>query len=158
MQDHDTTRRIIESALRETRYAVLATEAGGQPHASLMAFAVQDHGRGLVFATYRETRKHANLCTNPRVAVFIDHHEATGVGEGRRQAVTATGHALEVPSSRRAEIESIYLDRHPELADFVAASGCALVRVAVDEYQVAGGIDDVGHCRAADLGLPADPA
>lgn len=151
MQDPGASRRIVRDALAASRYAVLATESGGQPHASLMAFAVRAGGRELVFATYRDTRKHANLVANPRVAVFIEHHEAARLRAPRRVAVTATGRAVEAAGPDLDELRRIYLERHPELDRFVAADTCALVTVAVDDYQVAGGIDDIGGCSAADL-------
>lgn len=156
MQDEETARRIVEAALAGNRYAVLATESRGQPHATLMAFAPLRGGRELVFATYRGTRKHANLVHNPRVAVFIDHEESTWLRAPRRLAVTAVGSAEEIGAHDRDALARSYLARHPDLADFVAESECALVRVVVEAcWEVAGGIDDLGRCSIDVLAGPA---
>jgi hypothetical protein len=44
-----------------------------QPYASLMAFAATDDLKRLLFATERNTRKYANLVSNPRAALLVDN-------------------------------------------------------------------------------------
>ena len=151
MTDDEATRRTVRAAVQDSRYAVLATESEGQPHASLMAFAAIADGRELVFATYRGTRKHRNLVANPRVALFIDHRETAWLRANRRLALTALGSAREVPPEQWPSARAAFLARHHDLQGFVDAADCVLVRRVVEWYQVAGGIDEVGWCSAASL-------
>ena len=159
MTDDRSAAAIVGAALRDSRYAVLATESGGQPHASLMAFVPERGGRELLFATYRDTRKHRNLVANPRVALFIDHCEAPALRTAPRQGLTALGRATVVPAAEAASARDALFAHHPDLADFLVHEDCVLVRLAVEWYQVTGGIDDVGWCRADALAdAPADGA
>lgn len=159
MADDEATRDIVRATLDDSRYAVLATESGGQPHASLMAFAAVRGGRELLFATYRGTRKHRNLVANPRVALLIDHRETAWLRAERRLALTAVGRAHEIAGAQAARALEALQARHPRLADFLGQPDCVPMRLAVEWYQVAGGIDDVGWCRADALGSdPGDAA
>jgi len=45
----------IEDIFKISRFAVLATESEGQPHASLIAVTPMEGFRKLIFATYRNT-------------------------------------------------------------------------------------------------------
>ena len=62
----------IVDMLRASRFAVLATEGNGQPHASLIAITPTQDIRSLLFATYRNTRKYLNISCNSQVAVLIE--------------------------------------------------------------------------------------
>lgn len=152
MASEASTEQIVQATLEDSRYAVLATESGGQPHASLMAFGVIDGGRELVFATYRSTRKHRNLEVNPRVALLIDHRETAWLRAGRRLALTAIGSAYAIPEREIESARGTLVSRHPDLEGFVYDEDCVLMRLVVEWYQVAGGIDDIGWCSADALG------
>ena len=65
-------RKVVEAALESSRFAVLATEGAGQPHASLIAITPFESYRQLIFATYRDTRKFSNLAINRKVAVLFE--------------------------------------------------------------------------------------
>lgn len=153
-----STQQIVQATLGDSRYAVLATESGGQPHASLMAFGVIDGGQELVFATYRSTRKHRNIAANPRVALLIDHRETALLRTARRLALTAIGSAYAIPDHEVDAAREILVSRHPDLGDFVHDADCVLMRLVAEWYQVAGGIDDIGWCRADSLGAGEPPA
>jgi len=158
MATEASTQRIVQAALEDSRYAVLATESGGQPHASLMAFGVIDGGRELVFATYRSTRKHRNLEINPRVALLVDHRETAWLRTGRRLALTAIGSAYAIADRELETARAILVSRHPDLEGFVHDKDCVLMRLVVEWYQVAGGVDDIGWCSAEALGTGKPPA
>jgi nitroimidazol reductase NimA-like FMN-containing flavoprotein (pyridoxamine 5'-phosphate oxidase superfamily) len=130
----------VEATLQAGRFAVLATEGEGQPHASLIAFTPVEGFRQLLFATYRNTRKYRNLAQNRKVAVLIQGGDAdTAAGF----ALTAFGRADEVgPAGHDAALRA-HLARHPDLASFLRSMDCALMRVTVESYQVVNGIDDV---------------
>lgn len=148
MTETDPALATVKAALCDSRYAVLATSSGDQPHASLMAFAAVRGGRELLFATYRDTRKHRNLVNNPRVALFIDHCEAPALRTSPRQGLTAVGRAEPVPAPREAEARAAIAARHPDLDGFLDHADCVLLRLLVEWYQVTGGVDNVGWCRA----------
>ncbi len=154
----DRTRSIVHDALREQRYAAVATETDGQPHANLMAFVSVAEGRELVLAMYRGTRKHANVLANPRVAVLIEHQEHKGLRAPRRLGVMAQGTAEPIEGAEIVGARGAFLARHPDLEGLARASESVFVRVTVAWYQVAAGIDDVGWCRAAALVGDPEPA
>ncbi|MGD9081132.1 MAG: pyridoxamine 5'-phosphate oxidase family protein, partial [Desulfobacterales bacterium] len=109
----------IQSRLKDLctsqKLAVVSTQSGGQPYASLVAFVASDDLRHIFFVTARTTRKFANLTKDPRVAVLInsstndeaDFHEAV--------SITATGIAEEINDPERQDILRLYLSKHPYL-------------------------------------------
>ena len=128
----------IRSRLKELctsqKLAVVSTQSGGQPYASLVAFVASDDLRHIFFVTARTTRKFANLTKDPRVAVLInsstndeaDFHEAV--------SITATGTAEEINDPERQDVLKLYLSKHPYLDDFAKSPSCALIRVAARSY------------------------
>ena len=84
---------LLQDLLAAQKYAVLATESGGQPYTSLMAFSVSEDLRDLILLTERATHKYANLMANRRVAVFIDNRENVGADTLEAVAITALGEA-----------------------------------------------------------------
>ena len=114
--------------------AVVATQTGGQPYASLVAFVATDDLRHLFFVTARTTRKFSNLISDSRVAVLVnssvneesDFHDAV--------ALTITGVAEEVSDSEKQDILKLYLSKHPYLEDFARSPSCALIRVTARSF------------------------
>jgi heme iron utilization protein len=116
------------------RLAVLATDHGGHPYASLVAFAVSDDLRELIFATSRDTRKFANLKTNSSVSLLIDNRSNQVADFSQAIAVTILGVGEELTEAARAVSKAVYLDKHPHLKEFVTAPSCALVSVHVQSF------------------------
>jgi len=141
----------VEATLQAQRFAVLATERGGQPHTSFVAITPMGDFRQLIFATYRRTRKYRNLAQNGKVAVLIDGQEVNSSGLKEGFVLTALGHAEEVSVAEDEVARRAHLAWHPDLESFVRSADCALVRVTVREYQVVGAIDDVRWWRIDDL-------
>lgn len=135
----DTILRVLE----RNRFAVLATQRDGQPHASLMAFTPLEGLRFLAFATYRETLKYESIRHDPRVAILVEDRESDPRSSGQRLVLTALGEAIETPEEERHAYIAKHLTRHPGLQNFLSSSECEFIRVAVHAYQVVGGIDDV---------------
>ena len=133
----------IQHVLDASRFAVMATQHEGQPHASLMAFAPMDGIRYLIVATYRATLKYTSLSKDGRVAVLIDNRNAADSSAHRDLVITAHGIASEVPGDERSAVAQVYLARHPDFGTFLASADCALLRVAVNAYEVVGSTDDV---------------
>jgi len=152
MTSTSSIRDSIQTLLNTTGFAVLATENAGQPHTSLIAITPIDEGQRLVFATYRNTRKFANLLQNKRVSVLVDGRN----GEGSSGALagfilSAVGRVQEINVATHPQLLAAHRQRHPDLATFTQASDCVLLEVVVDAYQVVRGIDDVTWWRAGDL-------
>jgi nitroimidazol reductase NimA-like FMN-containing flavoprotein (pyridoxamine 5'-phosphate oxidase superfamily) len=126
----DRLRNLFESQ----KLAVVATQTGGQPYASLVAFVATDDLRHIFFVTARTTRKFSNLRSNPRVAVLVnsginqesDFHDAI--------SITVTGSAEEIKDPERQAFLELYLSKHPYLEDFARSPSCAFVRVAARSY------------------------
>ncbi|MDJ0987729.1 MAG: pyridoxamine 5'-phosphate oxidase family protein [Desulfobacterales bacterium] len=123
-------RRLFESQ----KLAVVATQTGGQPYASLVAFVATADLRHLFFITPKTTRKFSNLTSDSRVAVLVnssvnqesDFHEAI--------SITVTGVAEEIKDPERADVLKLYLSKHPYLEDFARSPSCALVKVSASSY------------------------
>lgn len=134
MNDTDELAAQIKQLLTSQKFAVLSTGHGGQPYASLVAFAFSEDLKALYFATTRATRKYANLSGDARVALLIDSRTNSPADLYRAAAVTATGKAEEVTGGERGPIQTLYLKKHPELEQFLSSPTCGLFTVAVDIY------------------------
>ncbi len=142
-QEPSEIQNTIRSVLERNRYAVLATQLNGQPHASLMAFTPLEGLRYLAFATYRETIKYESIREDPRVAILIEDKEANAKHPDRRLVLTAAGEAIKTPEEDRQAHILTHLARHPDLERFLSSPDCEFIRVAIHAYQVVGNIDDV---------------
>lgn len=125
------------------RSAVLATQGGGQPYCSLMAFAATGDLRDLLFATLRATRKYAHLAADSRAAMLVDNRTNQPSDTETALAVTATGRAAEVGAPEKDRLLGIYLAKHPHLQGFLALPDCALMRLRVDQYYVVSHFQEV---------------
>ena len=125
---------LIREIFESQKLAVLATQNEGQPYANLIAFAASDDLKSLYFATARATRKYANIEADARVTVLIDNRSNQDSDFSQAAAVTATGTAQEVMASKRDEVLTIYLAKHPMLKDFVQSPSCALLQINVETY------------------------
>jgi nitroimidazol reductase NimA-like FMN-containing flavoprotein (pyridoxamine 5'-phosphate oxidase superfamily) len=127
-------KRRLRELFASQQLAVLATDAGGRPYTSLIAFAATEDLTRLIFATTRATRKFTNIQENPHVSLMIDSRSNQVSDFRNAVAVTAMGTAAEVSGESRARLVERYLKRHPHLKSFVDAPSCALLQVAVAQY------------------------
>jgi nitroimidazol reductase NimA-like FMN-containing flavoprotein (pyridoxamine 5'-phosphate oxidase superfamily) len=134
--DHYALRARIDHLFNSQLQGVLATQQHAQPYTSLMAFAHTPDLRYLIFATYRDTQKHANLLLNSAVSFLIDNRSNDPADYQHAVAISVCGCAQAVPDDERAAFLAIYLARHPTLREFVTSPDCALLRVAVSCYRV----------------------
>jgi len=132
--DGSELRKAIKGLLTSQQLAVLATQGGGQPYSSLVAFAATDDLKHLLFATTRTTRKFANLSAESRVAMLVDSRSNQDSDFHNAIAVTAMGTAREVDDREREHFLKLYLRKHPYLQEFIGSPTCALLRVRVDKY------------------------
>lgn len=123
-------RRSIQALIQENPFAVLCTQAGGQPYGSLIAFACSEDLRCFVFATSEATRKYRLLTECDRVALLADNRGRFPDDMMKVSAVTITGRASRIESGADLEQWSrLLVERHPYLKQFVRAPTTALFRV-----------------------------
>ena len=136
MKKPSRLQRLLKDLFSSQPLAVLATQSDGQPYGNLVAFAATEDLKGLLFATVRNTRKFANITTDPRVAMVMDSRTNQRVDFRRAVAVTATGIVEEVKGSEKNQLLKLYLLKHPHLKRFVTSTRCALLKVNVSSYVV----------------------
>ena len=144
-------RQEVKRLCESQQFCVLATQSERQPYSNLVAFAETDELRSLIFVTNRHTRKYANAISNDKVAMMIDSRTNQPSDFNTALAVTALGTVEEVAVSERDAIISIYLSKHPYLAEFANMPDQALMRVKVSEYVIAH-FDKVQVIHINDLG------
>ena len=138
---------MLGALFRSERFAVLATDDGGQPFTSLMAFAATEDLEQLVILSERTGCKYANLVANRRVALLIDDRDNQGSDIRDSVAVTAIGEAQEAGREEGAALLQIFLARHPYLATLAASPTCAIVRVQIRTYLVVSRFQEVVEWR-----------
>lgn len=141
-------KKYIEQALLSNRFAILATEAKGQPHLSLIAITPTEGYRKLVFSTYRNTLKYSNLIENGKVAVLVENGDCKKPSLQGNFILTAFGHAEEMKVGNDSMLKS-HLERHPEMKSFIQSEECALIQITVNAFQLVLGIEEV-HWYAVD--------
>ncbi len=132
----DPLRTKINDLLTAQLQGVLATQQSAQPYTSLMAFAHTPDLRHLIFATYRDTQKHANLLLNSAVSFLIDDRSNDPTDYQHAVAISVCGCAQAIPDDERAGFLAIYLAKHPTLRYFVTSPDCELLRIMVSCYRV----------------------
>ena len=136
MATQEQLRQTVRTLLDSQAQGVLATQHDRQPYTSLMAFAVTPDLHWIVFATYRATQKHANLLMNPRASLLIDNRTNKSADYHDTVATSAQGMVSEVDVTRHGELLQLYLDKHPDLSDFVNATDCVLLKLEVESFYV----------------------
>ena len=150
------TRDSILNMLHSIGFGVLATQSAGQPHTSLIAITPVKNGQGLLFATYRNTRKFNNLAHNKRVSVLMDGRSRVGLCSAPTCLVlSAVGRVQDIGDAAHPALLAAHLQHHPNLLAFTQAPDCVLLEVVINAYQVVNDIDDVSWWRAQDLSAPA---
>ena len=136
---------------RARRHAALATDSGGRPYLSLVAFALAPGGAAVLFATPRDSRKCRNLRRNPQVALLLDTRGERDRDYRSAEAITVTGRAsvLRAGSSRWRAAQRALRSKHPALASFLGAATTALVSVGIEEAVHVGGFQQVTAWRPA---------
>ncbi len=122
----------LKALNRSERFGVLATGDRGRPYASLISFVFTPDLSRVVFATPKGTQKYRNIIEAGDVALLIDNRSKSRKNLLQAEAVTVIGRARPVRRGKlRDALESVFLAKHPELADFLHAPTTALVVVDV---------------------------
>jgi nitroimidazol reductase NimA-like FMN-containing flavoprotein (pyridoxamine 5'-phosphate oxidase superfamily) len=154
MESDGGFRQLLCELLGGQKLAVLSTHHGGQPYASLVAFAFSNDLESLYFVTPRTTRKFSNLQRDGRTALLItsstnketDFHEA--------MAVTVVGRAGEIQGPDKEAALDHYIARHPYLEDFARSPTCAFMRVQARTYVL---VKNFQHVMELHLDHAPDP-
>ena len=136
---------LLKNLFQRQMLGVLATHNMAGPYVSLVAFAVTDDLRHLVFITSRSTRKFTNMTTNGNVSMLIDNRSNQAADFSQALAVTVIGHAVEVQVQQQPELLPLFLGKQPELESFTLDSAFALMKILVDRYIVVRGFSDVNE-------------
>ena len=140
-------RQLIKALLDSQKLAALATQGGGQPYASLMAFAHTDDLHTILIATSKATHKFANIIAESRVALLIDNRTDQRPGDKTPCALTVQGKARQVLENEMELYRSCYLLRHPELAPFLTEPDTALLKITVHHYLLVRHFEQVMELR-----------
>ena len=137
MENFEELSDLIKRVFASQRFAVLATQAEGQPYGNLIAFAEADNLGSLLFVTSRNTRKYTNILASKKVAVLIDSRTNQALDLNNAVAITALGTIEEASTADKEYLSGIYLAKQPQLKDFLRQPSSALMKVSVTDYVVA---------------------
>lgn len=148
---------VILALIQARDMAALATTNGAEPHASLMAYVTGNGGRTIYLATGRDSIKHRNMQSHPRVSLLIDTREIStcpGAKAPRSaiQAVTVGGHAEPVPQQHASEVDALFRAAHPHLHSFLDNPDTVLLAVRVESLLLLDGATDATFMRLQDAG------
>ena len=127
-------REAIESILRDRRSGVLATCLNDVPLCSQMAFAVSEDLHSLIMITPRNTTKFDNMAANPNVSFLVSTVRNAPSDSGEAMALTVEAAADELTGEARDRAAALFSLKHPDLAEFAAASGSAVMKLMVRSY------------------------
>jgi nitroimidazol reductase NimA-like FMN-containing flavoprotein (pyridoxamine 5'-phosphate oxidase superfamily) len=129
----------IKALAREENMCVLATDAGGKPYCSLMAYVTDESCEEIYMVTHRSTQKYKNLLENPAVSLLIDSREKTP--RSRIQALTVEGSFHKVTDvAKETKVKRMLIDSHPHLAEFAAHADAELLCIKVESFLLLDGL------------------
>ena len=139
-----SARPSVEQRIRDlyavAPFGVLCTQGEDGPFGSLMACAYSEDLAQVAFSTRRDTRKHAHLVGDPRVALVFDdrplrHGEPEAIAQVSVMTVTGRARPLS-PGAERDRWTARLLDRHPALRGFADDPEVALFVVAIEAIEI----------------------
>ena len=148
MEISPKVRNHIDSVLSSQKIAVLGTSNDGEPYSCLIAFAITEDLKELVFATMRQRLKYENIMANPRVTLIVDNRDAKASDFNETTSITMIGTAQDIQGESRNRYAGLLLKRHPTLSDFVNSPDCAVLRVEVDKIYIVSEFESVVKIRA----------
>ncbi len=136
MNKADRVRDVIRDIAARQLFGVLATESEGIPYTTLVAFALQDDLKKLLFATPRDTKKFRHITDNERVSFHINNSSNSPEDIGRATGITLTGRAYESSKKHSESAVALYLSKHPQMWEFLNSPNTAFISVDVERYDV----------------------
>jgi heme iron utilization protein len=127
---------LLKEILSTQYFAVLSSIGKGQPYSNLVAFAVTEDLKFLVFVTGRNSLKYRNITQNHPVSLLIDSRTNNPADIEHATAITVIGDAHE-ETETESGFHSLYLNKHPHLSQFVSKPDSALIVVTVAVFIIA---------------------
>jgi heme iron utilization protein len=124
-------RKKISGLLSEQKLATLATRDEKNPYNTLVAFTFTEDLKFILFATGKDTRKYQNILRYPYVSLLIDNR--TNDNKDFKDAVALTILA-KVKQSEKQTYLYLYLNRFPDLKEFLENPQTALVLLEIQQY------------------------
>ena len=125
----------IRTLMQEQPFAVLCMQGEEQPYGSIVSYAIANDLSSIIFCTSVNTHKYRLLCANDRVALVIDSRPQQPDQIMDAAALTATGHAIEIPRGpERDRLATLLAGRHATIASFISDPSTALFRIEVKLY------------------------
>jgi heme iron utilization protein len=143
LDDEVQLKKLLKDLFRVQLFASLATIQSGRPYNNLIAYAVTDDLRSILFVTKRDSRKYANLVSNSNVSVLIDSRSNQDSDFRNAMAVTASGAAEEVRDSRKETMLQLFLIKHRSLEKFANSPQSALFIIRVKKYFIVRNFQEV---------------
>jgi nitroimidazol reductase NimA-like FMN-containing flavoprotein (pyridoxamine 5'-phosphate oxidase superfamily) len=137
MSNPSEAKELLRQTVGAQRFAVLATLSNQQPYSNLVAFAVSDDLRQIIFATNRDTQKYRNILSNNKIALLIDNRSNSQSDFTRALAITVIGIAKELNGEGRDDLVQSYLNKHTSLKEFLNTPDTAIINVQVTDYILA---------------------
>ncbi|ACL04454.1 pyridoxamine 5'-phosphate oxidase-related FMN-binding [Desulfatibacillum aliphaticivorans] len=125
-------KKIFDLLARENM-CVLATDAGGKPHCSLMAYMLDRQGNALIMVTGKNSAKHKNMQANPNVCVMVDTRASFDKDQDENiQALTVTGTYGPQDPRDLMELTRAFLILHPRLKPLLDQEDTEFFRVHIN--------------------------
>jgi len=124
-------RKKISDLLSEQKLAALATRNEKDPYITLVAFTFTEDLKFILFATGKDTRKYQNILIYPYVSLLIDNR--ANDNKDFKDAVALTIMA-KVKQSEKQTYLRLYLNRFPDLKEFLENPQTALVLLEIHQY------------------------
>jgi len=134
MKDINSTIKKLQNLFDSQKTAVLSTLMDVQPYLSLMAFAVTDDLKQIIFMTNKNTQKYKNLKSNKKIAMLIDDRTNNISDVKDATAVTAIGEARELNEDEKNNIFIVFLKKNPHLDKFMSSSDSAVILMDIKKY------------------------
>ncbi|WP_320047934.1 pyridoxamine 5'-phosphate oxidase family protein [uncultured Ilyobacter sp.] len=136
MKNIKELKNLISKVSSRQLFAVLATSHENQPYTSLVAFALTEDLKNLVFITPRDTRKFQYLSENNNVSLMIDNSENQKVDISKAVGITISGKSRDSSGEEREKLLDLFISKHPQMNEFAFSKGCSVVSVDIKRYDV----------------------
>lgn len=129
----------LAALLAQEHVAVIVTQGGEWPTATLQAFA-ETEAPDLLFIMGGEAEKFQNLIRNPNVTVLVDNRDVGNVATFQVARVSIQGIAQEIPKNgpEWETLKAIFLKKNPFEAPFFGSDKLRMVRVKTRRISYAG--------------------
>jgi nitroimidazol reductase NimA-like FMN-containing flavoprotein (pyridoxamine 5'-phosphate oxidase superfamily) len=135
MSDEIALKTLLRNVFEEQKFGVLSTHDQGQPYATLVAF-IANNEFDIIFATTRTTRKYRQISADSRAAMLIDNRKNSVFDIANAVAITGSGEVEELKEEEKKQSCMNYIEKHPNLSEFVKAPSTAMLKLKVAKFTV----------------------